>query len=237
MEASGGEKEQEQSSIVSQERATYSRSSINCDLPPPKKKKPSSSLSVQNELLKKACSILESTSKPEKHVPAILMAWGEKLETLEPQQRAFAEKAINDILFEASQGSLHRNSVKINEDYQRATPSPLTSNFSSSGTNSSWPAPQPFYQISNYPDYEENSNRNLQFDMQTQNKHNISTGELRDSPVTSPPPNYLDLPNASRISTSTPNSNFSHSESEGQSNNNMSLNSYYALCSRDLDIN
>ncbi|XP_058460238.1 uncharacterized protein LOC131435947 [Malaya genurostris] len=49
-------------------------------------------------------------------LPTVARVWGEKLIDLDPQQRLFAEKAINDILFEANMGCLHRNSVKINED-------------------------------------------------------------------------------------------------------------------------
>lgn len=41
--------------------------------------------------------------------------WIEKLERLHPVQKLFAEKAINDILFEAELGNLNRNSVRINE--------------------------------------------------------------------------------------------------------------------------
>lgn len=48
-------------------------------------------------------------------MPTICKVWGEKLLELDPQQRLLAEKAINDILFEASQGLLNRQSVKINE--------------------------------------------------------------------------------------------------------------------------
>jgi hypothetical protein len=54
-------------------------------------------------------------------------AWGEKLNTLDPQQRALAEKAVNDILFEASQGTLYSYSVKINEDPMYGTVSSLSS--------------------------------------------------------------------------------------------------------------
>lgn len=212
VEESGAEKEQGTSSSLSQERATYSRSSINSNLPPPKKKiaRASGSLSVQNELLQKACSILESTNKPEKPVPAILMAWGDKLETLESQQRALAEKAINDILFEASQGTLHRHSVKINEDYQRATPSPYNS-FTTSGSKNSWvnspPPEKNFYQFPNY-NFEDNANANFQF-----GKQFVTLNEQKDT-------------TCEAMVSSAP-----------QNNNNMSLSNYYAQCTKDFDIN
>jgi hypothetical protein len=54
--------------------------------------------------------------EPQENIPTIAKAWGEKHNTLDPQQKALAEKAISDILFEASQGTLHRYSVKINKD-------------------------------------------------------------------------------------------------------------------------
>ncbi|XP_063537807.1 uncharacterized protein LOC134747156 [Cydia strobilella] len=41
--------------------------------------------------------------------------WSQKLEKMEPMQRLLAEKAINDVLFEAELGNLNKNSVKINE--------------------------------------------------------------------------------------------------------------------------
>jgi len=91
-------------------------------LPPPppgrisryKKSKAQGPISKQNELLHKACTLLESSSKPTSEIPTIAKAWGEKLLTLNSTQRTFAEKAINDILFEANMGTLHRDSVKIN---------------------------------------------------------------------------------------------------------------------------
>ncbi|XP_066905304.1 uncharacterized protein [Halyomorpha halys] len=41
--------------------------------------------------------------------------WAQKMRELDPQQSLFAEKAINDILFEARMCSLNKYSVKINE--------------------------------------------------------------------------------------------------------------------------
>ncbi|XP_055623622.1 uncharacterized protein LOC129767036 [Toxorhynchites rutilus septentrionalis] len=88
-------------------------------LPPPlpqtyqtRKMKSQGPISKQNMLLQKACSLLEASSNPE--IPTIERAWGEKLLTLDSRQRAIAEKGINDILFEASMGSLHRDSIQIN---------------------------------------------------------------------------------------------------------------------------
>ena len=69
-----------------------------------------------------ACKYIGSSREAQENIPSIAKAWGEKLLTLEPEQRIFAEKAINDILFEASQGTLHRHSLKINEDPFSNTP-------------------------------------------------------------------------------------------------------------------
>ncbi|GIY55687.1 hypothetical protein CDAR_528971 [Caerostris darwini] len=49
-------------------------------------------------------------------IPTIAKVWGEKLLVLDREQRLFAEKSINDILFEASLGNLQKHSVKINEN-------------------------------------------------------------------------------------------------------------------------
>ncbi|XP_049763448.1 uncharacterized protein LOC126092072 isoform X1 [Schistocerca cancellata] len=64
-----------------------------------------------------------SSSKSEQEIPTIVKVWCEKLLTLDPQQRIFAEKAINDVLFEASLGTLHRHSVTINSSPLLSSPS------------------------------------------------------------------------------------------------------------------
>lgn len=43
------------------------------------------------------------------------LVWSKKLKGLDPTQRLYAEKAINDILFEAELGNLSRYSVRIND--------------------------------------------------------------------------------------------------------------------------
>ena len=75
-------------------------------------------LSGQNDLAN-VSSVLETPVRQNNNAPAIATVWGEKLLTLEPQQKLFAEKAINDILFEAELGNLNRYSVKINENQSR----------------------------------------------------------------------------------------------------------------------
>ncbi|XP_058464657.1 uncharacterized protein LOC131438573 [Malaya genurostris] len=59
---------------------------------------------------------------PSKHyavngnTPPVVAFWAEKYALLDSQQKLFAEKAINDLLFEASLGNLQKDSVKINQD-------------------------------------------------------------------------------------------------------------------------
>lgn len=67
------------------------------------------------------CNCVGKSKVSQDPEPTVLKVWGEKLMALDAQQRLFAEKAINDVLFEASLGSLNRHSVKINEDpYQHS---------------------------------------------------------------------------------------------------------------------
>ncbi|CAG9773326.1 unnamed protein product [Ceutorhynchus assimilis] len=57
----------------------------------------------------------KSSEKDEEHY--IAQVWANKLKALEPNQKLFAEKAINDMLFEARLGTLQRDSVKINSSH------------------------------------------------------------------------------------------------------------------------
>ncbi|KAK4887435.1 hypothetical protein RN001_003706 [Aquatica leii] len=79
----------------SQEMPTHSRSSID-PVPPLRIKKSCvvGPLTKQNELLQMACALVESADTPQNNVPSIALAWIEKLLTLEPQQKNFAEKLL-----------------------------------------------------------------------------------------------------------------------------------------------
>lgn len=64
-----------------------------------------------DELLSIACDYLSSTFPEEE---SIARTWTHKLKRLQREQRLLAEKFINEILFEAESGTLHRGSVHIN---------------------------------------------------------------------------------------------------------------------------
>uniref|UniRef100_W8CA19 MADF domain-containing protein n=1 Tax=Ceratitis capitata TaxID=7213 RepID=W8CA19_CERCA len=63
------------------------------------------------ELLSIACDYLSGTFPEEE---SIARTWTHKLKRLQREQRLLAEKFINEILFEAESGTLHRGSVHIN---------------------------------------------------------------------------------------------------------------------------
>ncbi|XP_077299642.1 uncharacterized protein LOC143920580 [Arctopsyche grandis] len=55
-----------------------------------------------------------SSQSPQKPVDLIVLVWSEKLKELSPTQRLYAEKAINNVLFEAQLNDLNRNSGQVN---------------------------------------------------------------------------------------------------------------------------
>jgi hypothetical protein len=68
----------------------------------------------QNELLSLICNYLSKENHVQDNDLDLAKVWASKLKTLNSHQRIFAEKAVNDILFEAQLGTLNRNSVQIN---------------------------------------------------------------------------------------------------------------------------
>ncbi|XP_050343491.1 uncharacterized protein LOC126769002 [Nymphalis io] len=69
-------------------------------------------IDVPNPSLPKLCN---DSCQPKKISNHIVLEWADILEKLDPLQRLYAKKAINDVLFEAELGNLHKHSVKINE--------------------------------------------------------------------------------------------------------------------------
>ncbi|KAM3960168.1 uncharacterized protein ACR2FA_005799 [Aphomia sociella] len=90
----------------------------------PPKKKHSSNNKKRMKLEKKDTTENTncSTSDALNTTNPVALIWAEKLNRLQPEQRLFAEKAINDVLFEAELGNLNRYSVKINEDKGKCSP-------------------------------------------------------------------------------------------------------------------
>lgn len=85
---------------------------------PPKKQRKLGPVAKQNQLLTLACKYLSKSDNANEDLLDISKVWANKLKAIDPRQRLFAEKAINDILFEAQLGNLSKDSVKINEHYQ-----------------------------------------------------------------------------------------------------------------------
>ncbi|XP_076298584.1 uncharacterized protein LOC143217826 [Lasioglossum baleicum] len=110
-----------------------SYSSISTYPPPTKKKKGENSIAKQNELLQVACDYLAQSntnnSSQEDEYLIIAKVWSNKLKSLEPMQKRLAEKAINDILFEAEMESLNRDSVQINSSVSKSSAAEYFANY------------------------------------------------------------------------------------------------------------
>lgn len=89
-------------------REESSRSSVAASLPIPKKKKKQSSSTNTVEHVGLATTHFKT---PENESDILAKGWAIKLNRLPPDQRRYAEKIINDTLFEAEMGTLTRNGV------------------------------------------------------------------------------------------------------------------------------
>lgn len=85
--------------------------------PPLSKKPKKGSFAKQNELVKPASALSEDSSTRDSS-RLIADEWAEALNRLEPTQRLFAIKAINEILLVGKLGKLHENFVQINASSQ-----------------------------------------------------------------------------------------------------------------------
>lgn len=96
-------------------------------------------MAQQNKSLSLACGCSTKANNQDSDLD-LAKVWTNKLKTLNSTQRIFAEKAINDVLFEAQLGTLNRNSVQINPQSTSENniwPSTISTSFSHSSTSSS----------------------------------------------------------------------------------------------------
>uniref|UniRef100_A0A336M2Q4 CSON010904 protein n=1 Tax=Culicoides sonorensis TaxID=179676 RepID=A0A336M2Q4_CULSO len=109
-----------------EETQTESPSIFNVSHPTPlyKKRKlthnpaESSETRCKNDLIELACDKLREFCTED---DLLSKYWANELKYIDPDQKLFAQKAINDILFEARMKTLHRNSVQINQTYSNGT--------------------------------------------------------------------------------------------------------------------
>lgn len=104
-------------------------------VPFPTKKKITSSKDSTDELVGLATAYFK---KPETESDFLAKGWTMKLNRLQPDQRCFAEKIINDTLLEAEMGTLTRHGVSFLTSSQSIlNPSPTSTYYPSSFISSS----------------------------------------------------------------------------------------------------
>ncbi|KAK5648277.1 hypothetical protein RI129_003169 [Pyrocoelia pectoralis] len=98
---------------------------------PAKKCKTRPNKDATQELITLACNRLKEPVSDETH---IVTTWAKELKNMIPQQQILAKKCINDVIFEGQMGTLHRDSVKINEAERYGTPASHSSHSTASYT-------------------------------------------------------------------------------------------------------
>jgi len=97
-------------------------------------------VNTQKKLLNIACEYLKNHDEYEN----LGIAWANEIKNMRVDQQIHAKKAIHNILYKGQLGTLHRNSVKINEplsnqrDYRVTTPQSSVWSFPST-----WSTPSP----------------------------------------------------------------------------------------------